>query len=220
MASSNRDRALSANSILRFGLLIILWGAVGGLFFPGLRAHAEKGYYAIQVGAYRDITGAEEMVFQLKKLGHDAFFRKEQIINKGRWFRVYVEKFQTKAEAEKEGKVLKQLGLISEYAVRRIEPPGPLLTQKKEKSVVFFLHVSSFREKINADGLVNSLNSRGQKAFHVTESMSGQIWFRVYIGEFGSEAEARLAGNGLQERGVIGYFKIIEIDKKTLVSGE
>ena len=220
MASSNRDRALSAKSILRFGFLIFLGGALSIFFFPGLHAHAEKGRYAIQVGAYRDITGAEEMVSQLEKLGHEAFFRKEHIINKGRYFRVYIEKFQTKAEAEKEGRVLKQLGLISDYAVRRIEPPGPLPTQKKEKGVVFFLHVSSFREKSNADGLVNSLHSRGQKAFHVTETMSGQTWFRVYIGEFGSETQARLAGKGLQEKGVIGYFKIIKIDKKTLVSGE
>lgn len=207
-------------SILRFGLLIVLTGMVGSILFPGLRVYAEKRYYSIQVGAYQDINGARDMVSELKKLGHHAFFRKESIRNIGSWFRVYIEKYQTKAEAEKEGKVLKELGLISEYAVRLMEPPGPKPSpQKKGTKIVFFLHVSSFREKSNADSLANRLIAQGQKAFHVAETISGERWFRVYIGEFGSEEEARNAGKDLREKGVIEYFKAIEIDQKAIGSG-
>lgn len=220
MASSNTYGPLPMGSILRVGFLIILTGMVGSLVFPDLCVCAEKRYYSIQVGAYQDIKGARGMVSELKKLGHHAFFRKENIRNKGRWFRVYIEKYQTKAEAEKEGKVLKELGLISEYAVRLMESAGPKPSpQKKGTKIVFFLHVSSFREKSNADSLANRLIAQGQKAFHVVETISGERWFRVYIGEFGSEEEARNAGKDLREKGVIEYFKAIEIDKKALGSG-
>lgn len=220
MVPSNIHRPLPTMSILRFGLLIILTWVLGGFLSPGLHVYAEKRYYSIQVGAYRDIQGARDMVSELKKLGHHAFFREEEIKNKGGWFRVYIEKYQTKAEAEKEGKILQDLGLISKYAVRLIDPPrSKTPTPERETKVVFFLHVSSFREKNNAENLVNRLIARGQKAFHVSEMFRGERWFRIYIGEFGSEEEARNAGEDLLEKGIIEYFKAIEIDKKELGSG-
>lgn len=208
-------------SALRFGFLIILSGMVGGVLFPGSRVLAEKGYYSIQVGAYQDIKGARSTVSELKRLGHQAFFRKESIGGKGRWYRVYIEKFETKAEAEREGKVLKALGLISDYGIRLMEPPDPEPSPPKDdKMIVFFLHICSFREESNAERLADRLVAQGQKAFHLAETISGERWFRVYVGEFGSEEEARNAGQGLQEKGVIEYFKAIEIDKKALGSGD
>lgn len=220
MASSNTHRHLPTVPILRLVLLIILTGMVGGLLFPALCVFAEKRYYSIQVGAYRDVKGARDMVSGLEKLGHHAFFREESISNKGRWFRVYIEKYKTRAEAEKEGKVLKELGLISEYAVKLMELPAPKPSpRKRDTKIVFFLHISSFREKANAESLADRLIAGGQKAFYVAETIFGERWFRVYIGEFGSEEEARNAGEGLQRKGVIEYFKVIEIDKKALGSG-
>ena len=41
-------------------------------------------------------------------------------------------------------------------------------------------------------------------------------WYRVYIGEFNNEAEARKKGMELLDRGLISYFKPIAIDRKTL----
>jgi cell division septation protein DedD len=74
--------------------------------------------YSIQVAATQDRAAAEKKVTELAKLGHNAFFRQETIQGKGQWYRVYVERFSSKAEAEKEARTLKSLGLISDYAVR------------------------------------------------------------------------------------------------------
>ncbi len=214
MVASNNLRPFPGRTLNRAGLLLLLTGLVSVLLCLSLPARAEKRFYSLQVGAYRNINGAKKVVSELKKLGHRAFFRKENIKNKGRWFRVYIEKYPSKDEACKEGKVLKGLGLISEYAVRLVEVPGiDPSAQKGDGTAFYFLHVSSFREEAHAEGLTDSLIGQGQKAFHVAEMVAGEKWFRVYIGEFESEEEARNAGDVLREKGVIQSFKAIRIEK-------
>lgn len=189
---------------------------------------AEK-FYSIQIAATKDLDTAMKTVDEMAKLGHNAFYREEEIKGKGRWYRVYVERYTSKGEAEKEAKALKGLGLISDYSIKALEgsektpqpaaPVSPVTSAtpaapKKESSgLIHYLHIGSFKEKGNAEGIVQNLVTHGYKAFFVEEDTSGEKWFRVYIGEFSDEKEARKAGVQLKEKGLITYFKTLTFDK-------
>ena len=113
----------------------------------------------------------------------------------------------------KEARKLVNSGVISDYTIRqfgKISQPAPAI--KHPEKPLFFLHVSSFKEKENAVEYVQLLDEMGLKAFLVQEEISGVSWFRVYIGEFENEAKARKKGDELLQNGMIDYFKPIEID--------
>jgi len=205
--------------------------------FP--RADAGETVYSIQIAATQEEATADKTVEEMTRMGYNAFSRLEDVKGRGRWHRVYVEKFSSRAEAEKEARTLKSLGLILDYAVRALvespeAPPagkaGPSPPPCKPETVpqkgkvdsrpaaisgartpprLYYLHTGSFKEKENAEKTVRELVKQGQKAFFVEEELSGEKWFRVYIGEFKSEKEARGAGAQLKEKGLITYFKPI-----------
>jgi cell division septation protein DedD len=210
-------------------------------WFPG--SAAGETIYSIQIAATQEKASAEETVEEMTRMGYNAFSRLEDVKGRGRWYRVYVEKFSSRAEAEKEARTLKSLGLILDYAVRALSdgseaPPagkaGPPPPPDKPESVpqkgksdsrpaaisgartpsrLYYLHTGSFKEKENAEKTVRELVKHDQKAFFVEEELSGEKWFRVYIGEFKSEKEARRSGAQLKEKGLITYFKPIGFDK-------
>jgi cell division protein FtsN len=237
---------------------LVLYGIISLLFLFRFQGQADAEIlYSIQVTATQDRGTAEKKVAELAKLGHNAFYRQETIQGKGQWYRVYVEKFGSKAEAEKEARTLKSLGLISDYAVRplgeskgvpepgkaaahadgeadrkpaplpvgkedakssrapggevsrRESPPPPEKPGKKTGPGIHYLHTGSFKEKENAEKSVQELLKHGQKAFFVEEGSGGGKWFRVYVGEFESEKEARRVGAELKEKRLITYFKPI-----------
>ena len=135
----------------------------------------------------------------------------------GNWYRVYIGGYPAREKAENDAKKLKEAGLISAYALKTINnetltsPPGG-----RHGTNGYFLHVSSFKERENAEETVNTLKTNGLKAFLVSEKLSGESWFRVYIGKFESEKEARKAGSELRKRGVIFYFKPVMVDGSTI----
>jgi cell division protein FtsN len=80
--------------------------------------------------------------------------------------------------------------------------------------------VSSFKEKEHAVKEVLKLEKAGQKAFFVDEELAGGQWFRVYIGKYDTEKEARAAGEALKKKGLVSYFKPLEIDRSALSATE
>ena len=187
----------------------------------GGRVSSFTRFYSIQVGALESLKNAESMVNNLKRLGHNAFYRYETEKDKGKWYRVYIERFGSRKEAEKEARVLKNLDLISSYLIRAIEEKtqtaAPDIRHDKK---VYYLHVNSFQERANAEKKVKMLEKHGYKAFLLEEEISGENWFRVYIGEYDNEKGARKIGSELKKRGIISYFKPIAIDKNALFSLE
>lgn len=235
--------------------LLVLYGTISLLFLFRFQTLATaETLYSIQVAATQDRATAEKKVGELAKMGHNAFYRQETIQGKGQWYRVYVERFGSKTEAEKEARTLKSLGLISDYAVRPLrdaqgtsepgkaavraeaeadrkpapppvgredgktprvpsggassqESPPPERQGKKAGPGIHYLHTGSYKEKENAEKSVQELVKHGQKAFFVEEGPAGGKWFRVYVGEFASEKEARRVGAELKETRLITYFK-------------
>lgn len=191
--------------------------------------------YSIQVAASAEKSSAQETSEHLNRMGHDSFVRLETIPGKGQWYRVYIERFGSKAQAEKEAAMLKSLGLLKECFVKELKevadpkrstPPTP---QTRTKAIsgtiedspkraalaasVHFLHTASFKEKANAEKTVIHLQRNGQKAFFAEEGTGIHKWFRTYIGEFGDTTQAQKAGALLKEKGVITYYKVISFNK-------
>ena len=219
MVEQNRQRCFQSLSgfcfALRLGLLILtLW------FGFSFTSHGKQYYYSIQVSAYQSESNASEAVQLLKNLGHKAFFRKEEDKKQTVWYRVYIEVFPSRLEAEKEARSLKDLGLISQYIVKPIEVEAKDQPVPKDKGDVYFLHLSSYKSKENAEADAKTLEERGYKAFVVPEEVKGEEWFRVYVCEFQDEAEARKIGNELKAKGLTSYFKPILINKKALGTEE
>ena len=71
-------------------------------------AHAEAKFYSIQLAAFRSHNNAVDKVKDLRRSGFDAFYRSETIKGKGKWYGVFVDRYRSKHEAEKEAIILKQ----------------------------------------------------------------------------------------------------------------
>ena len=120
-------------NIKRFGYLILVFSLwyVLGVWTP---THAGKIVYSIQIGAFKELRYASEKVGKLTEAGRHVFYRYENVGSKGKLYRVYVENFEGKKEAEKEAKILKQQGLIENYIIKTIkvgEEVNPPLVIKK-----------------------------------------------------------------------------------------
>ena len=184
---------------------------------PKRRELHQKGFF-LQVGAMKERIHAEQMVENLQKAGYHARFSHESIKNTGPWYRIYIEGYGSRASAEKDAKKLLESGMISDYALRQREGKTGITSFKNQQynENVYFIHVSSFREKDNALQYVATLEQHGLKAFMVKENISGKIWFRVYIGDYENENSARKMGAELARKGIITYFKPIKINLERL----
>ncbi|MEE8398359.1 MAG: AMIN domain-containing protein [Desulfobacterales bacterium] len=86
-------------------------------------------------------------------------------------------------------------------------PPDPIL-----------LHVGSFSHKGNARKEVQRLGKHDHKSFLVERIVSGQTWFRVYIGHFKDKQEAAQTGREFKKKGLITYYKVV-IDRDITRTG-
>ncbi|MFP4037264.1 MAG: SPOR domain-containing protein [Desulfobacteraceae bacterium] len=172
----------------------------------GVGAMAAEGY-GIQVAAYKDRQEADQRVDQLKRLGHQAFSRREAVPGKGKWYRVYIAEYPTQEEAEKEARILRDLELIEDYDIRTLKSRDDKEHRDMPEEGAYVLHVGSFKARANAAKEVENLKKLGHDAFFREEEISGETWYRVYLGGYDSEKEARAAGEGLKQKGGISYFK-------------
>ena len=108
------------------------------------------------------------------------------------------------------------LSLINTDKMEATQAPAGLDNEESLPTVVevkIVLHVSSYRLKANAEEEVQRLTKYAYKPFILAEEVSGKTWFRVYIGNFGDEQEARKVGSELKEKGIISYFKLREVNR-------
>jgi SPOR domain len=76
--------------------------------------------YTIQIASYQKRQLAVNAVETLKKKALDAFYRSQEIIGKGVWYRVYIDTYASLSEAEKAAGQLHRQQVISDYYIRRI----------------------------------------------------------------------------------------------------
>ncbi|MBN1906682.1 MAG: SPOR domain-containing protein [Deltaproteobacteria bacterium] len=173
----------------------------------------------LQVGAYKEEANAAILKKQLTSLGRTAFYRPETVEGKGDLYRIYITGYKTLGEAVKDAKTLVESGVITDYARTSskftsadipLENAG--VAENEKDGRIFFLHTGSFKEEVNAQRAVASLKGSGYKAFLVPEKEPSVTWYRVYIGDFRSEVQAREKGMELLDKEIITYFKPVSID--------
>jgi len=192
------------NAMISFLLLVFLMTMC--IWVP--QAYAGDTYYSIHISSCKEINNAGKEVTKLKGTGYDAFYRYESVQNRGKWYRVYAGKYSTKSEAEEEAETLKRMRLISLYSIRAIgEATEHEASYNAGVAEGYYLHVSSFAQKLNAAKEVKRLAELGHKCFSQPDEISGKTWFRVYIGAYLNEEDARKEGAVLKRNKIISYFK-------------
>lgn len=175
---------------------------------------------SLQVGSFKDEANAATLKMKLKTLGKNAFYRFESTDNKGKFYRLYITGYSSLREAIKDAEELVGSGVISSYSRVIGKDTDPVSSTTSESAdagdKIYLIHVSSNKDEKNAAENVARLKENGYKAIYILEKDQSTSWYRVYIGKFKNETEAREKGKELFERGLIKYFKPIAIDRKKL----
>jgi len=170
---------------------------------------------SLRVGSFKEESNASELKAKLIQSGKKAYYKKEQVKGMGEYYRLYLMGYESIKDAVKDAKKLKNSGIITGWVIPDNQTGIKVKPEKKDqKKEIFFLHVFSLKEKKHAEKKVVILKEYDYKAFFVYENIKGKMWYRVYIGEFKDEKEARKTGAELLEKGVISYFKPLAIDRE------
>lgn len=175
---------------------------------------------SLQVGAFKDEANAAELKTQLSNLGKNAFYRYESADSKGEFYRLYITGYGSLRDAIKDAKQLVESGIISSYSRVLSKKPEPVSSSTSDaaegEDKIYVIHVSSNKDEKNAVENVARLKKYGYNAIYILEKDQSASWYRVYIGRFKDEVEAREKGRELLEQGLISYFKPLVIDKNKL----
>jgi hypothetical protein len=146
------------------GILSVILMAVFTISGPFLRSHmspearGEERSFTIQIGAFRSLKNAEGRVKALRKMGHRAFFNQVTTPDKGKWYKVYLERYGSREEAEKGVKIFKEQGLISHFLIRAIEGSKEIDLKKGEGKP----GVSTGKPKVSSDRASSPPDQRKQ----------------------------------------------------------
>jgi cell division septation protein DedD len=203
--------------IFRKTIVILEIFSMSFIFSGVPSAYGDNRVYSIQLAAFKNYDNVVKRINELKRFGHNAFYRHETVRGKGRLYRVYIEKFDSKEQAENEARILKELELISGYSVKALNDKRAKTSDKRNgdpNAGNYYLHVGSYKTKVNAENEVQRLLKSGHDAFMSKAKVLGENWFRVCVGGFKDEKEARKMGSDLQKKGVIFYFKPLPFSGK------
>jgi hypothetical protein len=90
--------------------------------------------YSIQVETFKDLQNAAKKTELLKKKGLDAFWKEERPSGKAKRYIVYIGNYESRDEAQKETKRLKQEGVVVDYSIKTLKPAdqGRLPQEQRE----------------------------------------------------------------------------------------
>jgi len=75
-----------------------------------------------------------------------------------------------------------------------------------------YLHVSSFRTSEHAEAVAGDYGQRGLPAIVRSQTVSGVLWYRVYLGPFSDHDAAVRRANELRDAGTITYYKVASLE--------
>lgn len=175
---------------------------------------AKKQVYLIQIGAFNNFRMVLHKLLILKSRGYHGFYSCETLKNNETLYRVFIECLQSKKEADAKAGELKKIGVVSDYVIKPVNIKNPTeLGDCAFGSKIYLLHVSSLKQKRNAEKTVQMLKVYNNRSIYVAQEVLGESWFRVYVGEFDDENKARKLGKRLQKKGLISYYKPIPHDQ-------
>jgi capsular exopolysaccharide synthesis family protein len=146
--------------------------------------------YTIQVRATQYLGMAKDTVAALKLQGHDAYREMVDLKEKGVWYRIYIGQFASENEARQ---YIQRKNIAAVY-------PGWMI-YKADKMVVkapaptdrpYGIKVSYTQDFRTAEDAVDALKVEGHEAYSTKVDLQKKgIWYRIFIGPFASENEAR-----------------------------
>jgi cell division septation protein DedD len=168
----------------------------------------QETFYAVQTGSFKKFQNAARALAHFQKKGFEAFCRYQDVEGQGKWFRIYVGRLETERQAQ-------------ETAQRLMDEAGDggvLVKKVKEPANPYYLHVGSYAMRARAEQEIRQQGKYLLEPFVKEEYVSGQRWFRIYVGPFANAEDALAAGTELKDQGMISYFKPFRRDKDTTVS--
>jgi hypothetical protein len=103
---------------ITFALLLLFMPFTDAAF----SAEEEKSLYLIHVSSFKNQKDAEVEISKLLEQDLQAFYRSEAVEGKGDWFRVFIGTFENRQAAKAKGAELKNKGIISYAAPRKVKP--------------------------------------------------------------------------------------------------
>jgi hypothetical protein len=92
--------------------------------------------YAIQVDVFKDLQKAKKKTELLKEKGLDAFWKEEKPGGKARRYIVCIGNYESRDEARKEAKRLKQEGLLPAYSIKTLKSADQGKPSQEQKESV------------------------------------------------------------------------------------
>jgi len=72
-----------------------------------------------------------------------------------------------------------------------------------------YIHVSSFKTAPHAGAVATKFSEGGLPAVVREQTVRDVLWYRVYLGPFGTHDDAVRLANRLREEGTITYYKVV-----------
>ena len=146
--------------------------------------------YTIQVRATQYLGMAKDTVAALKLQGHDAYREMVDLKEKGVWYRIYIGRFATENEAQQYIREKKIAVAYPDWMIYKadkmvVSAPAPL-------NRPYAIKVSYTQDFRAAEEAVAALKAQGHEAYSTKVDLQKKgIWYRIFIGPFSSENEAR-----------------------------
>ena len=102
-------------------LLIVSFLLAYSVMFLGIEnaSCAEEEYYSIHVASFKKLQNANRYVNSMKKKGKTVFWKEADVPEKGKYYRVYLGKYQNRDHAVEFWNVLNEEGAVSYFGVHR-----------------------------------------------------------------------------------------------------
>ena len=174
-----------------------------GATTPPPSAAAEPGLiYTVHLSSFRKAQDAEVEAGNFSDRGLDAFIRQETVLGQGKWYRVYVGRFNMAQQASALADLLIRQGILSKYSnynIMKIYDTGTEVAVPDEvvsvdtaaqnvsafRETIEGSYVASYRDKGVAEKQAEGLTLRGWPAFVTEGDIKGVRWYRVYLSPTG-----------------------------------
>ena len=181
------------------------------MVFSGI-AYAQQSFYSIHISSHRQQAKAEAEVKKLATKGLDVFVRHQEVQGKGKWYRVYVGKFNTKQEAAADMNRLRKMNVSKYFAIRQLTADKPKADKVTAKPVDYYLFVGFYNDLDQArkeeKRLASELSSNDYRAFITRQTVTDGVNYRVYIGTFAGKQQAEKLGAEWKKEKLLTSFYI------------
>lgn len=112
----------------------------------------------------------------------------------------------------KQGVVVPAVSASKAKAV--VPPPQPVGSTAAAKSAggpVFTIQIASFKDKGKAESALDHAQKKGYSAYLNSQTLpNGVVWYRVYVGKFNAQAEAKILFGKIKQDYQDGFIKILQ----------